>query len=85
MLNKNKTGLALGSLTGLAHLVWSVAIFFGWGQAYLDFIFNLHTLNNPLVVGQFDLYRSILLIVVTAIIGYILGFIFASIWNKVHK
>ncbi len=85
MLNRNKTGMALGSLAGLGHVFWSVLVFFGWGQAYLDFIFNLHTLNNPLVVGQFNLSRSVLLIIVTAVIGYILGFVFASIWNKVHK
>lgn len=85
MLNTNRTGLALGTFAGLAHLVWSVLIYFGWAQAYLDFIFNLHSLNTPVMVIGFDLMRSVWLIVVTSVVGYIAGFVFATIWNKVHK
>jgi len=85
MLNRNKTGLALGSLTGLGHLVWGVVVYLGWGQSLINFIFTLHSLSVPVTVANFDLMRSVWLVVVTAVIGYVLGFVFATIWNKVHK
>jgi hypothetical protein len=85
MLNKNKTGLALGSLFGLLHLVWSVLVYFGWGQSLLNFIFTLHSLTTPVTVIGFDIMRSVGLIIVTSVVGYVFGYVFASIWNKVHK
>ncbi len=85
MLNTKKTGLALGAFVGLGHLVWSILVFLGWGQGFLNFIFGLHSLTTPVTVVGFDLMRSVWLVVVTSIVGYVFGFVFAYIWNKVHK
>jgi hypothetical protein len=54
-------------------------------QAYLDWIVRLHSLNIPVSVAPFNLNNGIILIVVAAVAGYIAGFIFATIWNNVHK
>ncbi len=85
MLNKNKTGFALGLFAGFMHLVWSLLILFGWAEPLLNFIYNLHSISIPITVESFDLGKSVALIVVTAIVGYVFGYIFATIWNKVHK
>ena len=84
-MNKNKVALALGSLMALFHLVWGLFIAFGWAQSMLDFVYNLHSLNNPFTVMPFDLMRTVGLIVFTFIMGYILGYVFAILWNKFHK
>ena len=84
-MNQHKVGMALGSFVGLMHLAWEVLIALGWAQGYLDFVLNMHSLNNPYTVGAFNIGRGIMLIVLTAIVGYIVGSIFAAIFNKVHK
>jgi len=85
MLNNNKIGLVFGSFLGLWHLIWSILIYFGFAQVCLDFVYNLHSLNNPFVVNEFNLVRSVCLVVITSIVGYIIGFVLSAIWNKVHR
>ncbi len=84
-MNSHKVGLVLGSFLGSMHLVWSLFVAFGWAQGILDFIYHLHSLSNPFTVMPFDLGRSIGLIVVTSVIGYILGNVFSFFWKKLHK
>jgi len=84
-MNKNKVALVVGTFAGLFHLVWGLLIAFGLAQALLDFIYNLHSLNNPFTVMSFDLMRTIGLIIVTFLMGYIFGYVFAALWNKLHK
>lgn len=83
-LNAQKAGLTLGALFGLIHLVWSLLVAFGWAQAYLDFVLGMHMLQNPYVVQVFSAGKAIVLIVITAVIGYVVGWVFAKLWNKFH-
>ena len=84
-MNKHKTGLVLGSLVSSIHLVWSILIALGWAQGLLDFIYNMHSLNNPFTVMSFSLMRSLGLVVITFVVGYVLGNVFAMFWNKFHQ
>ncbi|MFH1233415.1 MAG: hypothetical protein V1649_02065 [Patescibacteria group bacterium] len=84
-MNKNKVALVVGSFVGLFHLVWGLLIAFGFAQSLLDFIYSLHSLNNPFSVMSFDLTRIIGLIIVTFLVGYVFGYIFAMLWNKFHQ
>ncbi len=83
-LNKSKVGMTLGAVTGLVHLVWSFLVGVRWAQPFLDFIFGIHMIQNPYIVQSFSFGKALALIVVTAIVGYIVGLVFASIWNKLH-
>jgi hypothetical protein len=84
-MNKHKMGLVLGSFVAFVHIVWSVLIAFGWAQPWMDFVLRMHSLNNPYFLLPFDLTRSLGLIILTFLVGYILGNIFAMIWNKLHR
>ena len=84
-MDKHKVGLVLGFFLGSLHLFWSILIALGFAQPLLDFIYNMHSLNNPFTVMPFDLVRSAGLVVLTSIIGYIVGNTFAMFWNKFHK
>ncbi len=84
-LNPSKTGLALGFMIGGVHLVWSILIAVGLAEGLLDFIFSLHMLVNPYQVSEFDIIKAGLLVVITFVVGYGVGYIFANVWNKVHK
>ncbi|MES2014686.1 MAG: hypothetical protein V4437_02630 [Patescibacteria group bacterium] len=84
-INPTKTGLAVGVFLGLFHFVWSLLVAFNWGQALIDFIFDLHMIHPVYTVGPFSLGMATGLIAVTALIGFILGSAFAIIWNRLHR
>lgn len=84
-LDVNKTALVVGSFMGLMHLLWALVVLLGFAQTWLDFIFSLHFLNNPYTVTGFDLMRALMLVLVTFIVGYAGGFIFAYVWNMLLK
>jgi hypothetical protein len=85
MPNPNKVGLVIGALIGGWHLVWSLLVLLGWAQRIIDFIFWAHMIQPIYVIKRFDITAALILIVITAIIGYIFGYIGAIIWNKLHR
>ncbi len=84
-LNPSKVALTLGVLLGGWHLVWSVLVALGLAPPLLDFIFSMHMLANPYQVTGFDVTKAGILVVITFMVGYVVGYIFANVWNKVHK
>ena len=85
LINKNKTGLALGFFVSFMHLVWSILVVLGIAQVLLDFVLKIHMISIPITVGPFGLTKAIALIIVTFIIGYIFGWLVAFFWNKCAK
>ena len=84
-LNRNKAGLILGSFLGLWHVAWILLVATGIAQTLLDWISYLHFLNNPFRVAAFSLPTAALLVGITAIIGYIFGWVLAFLWNLFRK
>lgn len=83
-INPCESGLAVGALFGGLHVVWSILIALGWAQALINFIFWAHMLRLPLAANPFDLSAAITLIVVSSFVGYVVGYAFASIWNRLN-
>jgi hypothetical protein len=84
-LNPKKVGLAVGGFAAAVHLVWSIIIALGWGQALADFVAWAHMVGPAPLVEPFNLGTAVLLVIVAGILGCAIGFVFATIWNKVHK
>lgn len=84
-LNVNKVALTCGMFIGAWHALWSLLILIGVAQPLLDFIFWAHMLANPYRVTGFTLTQSLTLVMVTLIIGYTVGWVFAWLWNRMHK
>jgi hypothetical protein len=85
MANPNKVGIVVGALIGGWHLCWSLLVLLGWAQPIIDFIFWAHMIEPVYVIKRFDPLAAITLIAVTVVIGYVLGFVGAMIWNKLHR
>ncbi len=81
-LDVGTVAFVVGLFTGGIHLLWSLMVMLGWGQTYLDWIFGLHFLNNPFTVAAFNMSSAVVLVVFTFIVGYLLGWIFTWIWNR---
>ncbi len=84
-LPPHKAGLALGGVFAVFHFLWALLVLLGWAQAILDWIFRLHFIQPPFLVSSFSLLLALELIIVTFVIGYGLGWIFAQVWNGLHR
>ncbi|MEK7128936.1 MAG: hypothetical protein AAB858_01165 [Patescibacteria group bacterium] len=84
-LNGKKVGLVLGSFAAAVHAIWAAIVGLGWGQAYLDFIFQSHFIINQRLVSGFDWPTAIWLIAMAFAVAYVAGFALASIWNYFQK
>lgn len=84
-LNPIKSGLAVAALYGLWHFLWSVCVATGVAQWLINFVFWLHFLNSPFTVAAFHWSTALLLILVTSVIGFFLGFAFALVWNWLYR
>lgn len=80
-----KSGLTLGALLGLWHLCWALLVAFGWAQPVIDFVFWTHFIKPVYVVQSFNTLTAAILIVVTAAIGAIVGFVFGVLWNWIQQ
>jgi len=84
-LNPTKAALAVGLFFSFVHLVWSLLVAFGLAQAVLDFIFWVHMIRAVYLVDTFNLVASLALVILTFFVGALIGFVFAKIWNWLHK
>ena len=84
-INVIKASLVLGTVIGGWHLCWSVLVALRWAQPVIDFIFWIHFIKPIYVIEPFEIVRAAILIVVTTGVGSVIGLVFASIWNALHR
>jgi hypothetical protein len=84
-MNKNKTGLAVGYFFALIHLIWALMVWLmpSQLQSCLNWIFDLHGLEPIWILTSMTLMKAITLIIVTFIIGYIIGWVYAF-FHHIH-
>ena len=84
-LNKNRLGLVLGILFALMHAAWAMLIALGVGKPLIDLVLFLHFINVLFQTTGFTFVNAIFLIVLTFVSGYILGWVFAALWNLLSR
>ena len=84
-IRPERTALIFAILLGGWHLVWSLLVAAGWAQPLIDFIFWIHFIQPVYVIQKFNIAIALLLVGITAAIGYFIGWIFALLWNKLHR
>lgn len=86
-LDKNRAGLTLGIFFMLLHSLWvfMIAISAQFIQGMLGWIFSIHFLKPVLLVTKFSLGNAFLLVILTFVCGYAIGWVFAAIWNLLNK
>jgi hypothetical protein len=81
----NKVGVVFGVLGGGWHFLWALLVALGWAQALMNFVFWMHFLAPPYVVQPFHLNVALILVVITALLGYAMGYILACLWNWIQR
>jgi uncharacterized membrane protein len=86
-MNRNKTGLIVGFFLAIIHAIWAlmVAIIPNQLQSFLNWIFVLHSLEPYWIITAFNFPNALLLVIVTFIFGYLLGYLFAAIWDSMLR
>jgi hypothetical protein len=84
-VNPNKVGLVFGALLGGWHTIWAALVALGWAQAIVNFVFWMHFIKPIYVIDEFKAWIALVLIAVTATIGYVMGCILAALWNWIHR
>ncbi len=85
MLNTKKTAMTIGAFAAAVHAVWAILVWIGWGQPLLNFAFNVNFVKPYFTVQPFNIVTAIILIIAAAIAGYIVGWFFAWVWNRMNK
>jgi hypothetical protein len=55
----------------------------GLAQSLIDFVFWIHFIKPVYLIEPFAFGQAAILVLATATIGYITGFAFALLWNRV--
>lgn len=84
-INKNSAGLAVGLFFGLAHLGWAFLVAIKAAKPLMDWILHLHFMEFNYSMQPFAFGTALYLVVVTFVIGYVLGWVAAALLNTFKK
>jgi hypothetical protein len=84
-INPIKSGLVLGAIFGLWHVIWSLLVVVGWAQPFIDVVFWMHFIKPVYVIQGFNPAIATALVVVTSAIGVFIGSAFAILCNCLYN
>ncbi len=82
-LNPARVSLALGFVVAVYVLLWSIVLAIG-GQAFFDWLLGIHFIGG-LTLKPVTLSTAVFSILYHFVVGAVIGWLFATIWNKVQK
>ena len=85
MLSTQKTGLALGLFFAIVHAAWQALVWVGSAQAFINWMAKLNSLRANETVTAFNATTAITRVIAMFVIGYVFGWVFALVWNRVRK
>jgi membrane protein YdbS with pleckstrin-like domain len=81
-LHKNAVGVSLGIIFLMTHVIWIFAIASGLGETLINLWNNTHFIDMNVTIMEFNIITAFLTSLRAFIGGYIIGWIFAFIYNK---
>lgn len=84
---RHQLGLTLGIAMAFMHFIWALAVAVtpAGMQKFINWVYSLHFLSIPITVTAFVAAKALVLIVLTFVIGYIMGWILAFCHDWVEK
>lgn len=84
-LNKNKVGLSLGLLSVFLHLLWMITVYIKSVETLLSWFKSYHFISPTYTILKFDFKIAFLGLISAFLISYIIGWLFAFIYNKLNQ
>ena len=84
-INKNQLGLTLGIVFTILHALWVIIVWVGLGKSVVDWMHSIHFLSDVHTITAVSLGTAVIGIIVAFVSGYVLGWVFAAIWNLVGE
>jgi hypothetical protein len=81
-ISANKLGLVLGLFFALLHFLWILLVALGFAKQFMDYGLSMHFMSGVYSISAFNIWTAIALLVFTFVSGYIIGWVFAKIWNN---
>ncbi len=81
-LQPHYVGVVLGSFLMLIHTGWSILHALGFAEPLVKWIFAMHMFALPFTFFPFSFLTALELIILTGVIGYFVGQLFARMWNQ---
>jgi hypothetical protein len=75
--------MAFALLLGLFHACWALLVALGMAQSLMDFVFRVHFIVPIYRIESFEIGRALLLVGFVSILGMLLGWLAALVWNGV--
>lgn len=85
VLSKTRCGLMFGAALSAFHLCWLVLVVAGVAQPLLNWVLSMHFMSYPFSMLTFNYIDALTLLVMTFVVGYVGGYIFAMIMNAVKE
>jgi len=85
MLKEKALGLTLGIFAAAIHFVWLLLVGLGVAKPYFDWMLGLHHVTLTWEVLPLNLGYAALLVLITFVGGYLMGYLFALLNNKLAK
>ena len=76
-----KTALSVGAFFAIIHAAWAILVGLGLGQTLANFKTNIHFIKTDFSILPFDAATGIGLIILSFVVGTIIGALFALVWN----
>ncbi len=84
-ISAHTSGVVCGVLFGVWHTAWAILVMAGLAAPILDWVYGLHFLSNPFKIMPFNIVTAVTLVIFTTIVGYVIGWVSAVIWNSLKK
>ena len=84
-ISANRAGLIGALMLGGWHLLWSLIVATGLAQPLMDFIFWLHFIRPVYVIETFEPMRAGALVLLTATLGYAIGWVLGMLRNCLRR
>lgn len=75
----------MGGLFAILHALWAILVAVGIAKPMMDWIFSLHFMSFQYAITPFSFGTAIMLVIVTAVIGYVMGLVLGWLWNAAHR
>jgi len=84
-MNKHAVAMVVGSFLGLMHLAWAILVAMNLAKPLMDWVLHLHMMTMSYSIMPFGFLTALGLVVFTFVCGYVLGWVFAALWNTYRK